>query len=291
MLFGLSFIWGGSFFFNAVLLGQLGPLTIAFGRTSLAAIVLLLVLRYRGIKLPRDPAIWAQFAVMGLLNNLIPFSLIAWGQRSVDSGLASILNATMPLWSVMLAHLMTRDDKLTGNKLIGVLIGLAGVITLIGSDALAGIGDQVWGQLAILAAGLSYALAAIFGRRFRKLPVLVPAAGMLLSTAIFSFPIALLVEQFWRVQLQPSSWLAMFGLAVISTAFAYILYFRLLAEAGVTNTSLVTMLIPLSALLLGVLFLDEQVSPTLILGMLLIIISLVAVDGRLLAKVRLQMRG
>ena len=285
MLIGLSLVWGGSFFFNAVLVRELGPITITFGRTALAAVVLLLVVRQQGIRLPTERTIWLQFAIMGLLNNLIPFSLIAWGQRSVDSGLASILNATMPLWSVLLAHLLTSDEKLTGNKLIGVLLGLAGVVVLIGPDALRGVGAQVLGQLAVMVAAISYAFAAIFGRRFRGLPALVPAVGMLLCTAIMSFPLALFVDRLWLVRPQPTLWLAMIGLAIISTALAYLLYFRLLGEAGVTNASLVTLLVPLSALLLGVVFLDEQLSATLLFGMGLIISGLVAVDGRLFRTV------
>lgn len=280
MMLVLSLVWGGSFFFIAVLVRELGPFTIAFGRTSLAALMLLLIIRLRNIPFPSDPKILFQLAIMGLLNNLIPFSLIAWGQRSIDSSLASILNATMPLWSVLLAHLLTKDEKLTPNKLLGVLMGFCGVIVLIGPDALAGIGAQVLGQLAIMAAAISYAFAAIFGRRFRGLPSLVPAAGMLTSTAIMSLPLAFFIEGFTTLRPTPQIWLALIGLAIVSTAFAYILYFRLLSEAGVTNTSLVTLMIPLSALLLGVLFLGEQVTITLLLGMVLIIGGLIAVDGR-----------
>lgn len=284
LLLVLSLVWGGSFFFNAVLVRELGPITIAFGRTTLAAITLFIIMRIRRIAIPTAAKLWGQLAMMGLINNLLPFSLIAWGQRSVDSGLASILNATMPLWSVLLAHVLTSDEKLTSNKLLGVLLGLAGVVVLIGPEVLGGIGAQALGQMAVVGAAMCYAVAAIFGRRFRGMPSLIPAFGMLACTAVMSLPLALFVEQAAAVRPQAHTWLALLGLAIVSTAFAYILYFQLLAEAGATNASLVTLLIPLSALMLGIVFLDEQVSSSLLLGMGLIIGGLVAVDGRLLQR-------
>lgn len=283
ILLFLSLIWGGSFFFNAVLVRELGPLTIAFGRTLIASIILIAVVYSRGLKMPSDFRLWGALAMMGFLNNLIPFSLIAWGQKSIDSGLASILNATMPVWAVLLAHLVTDDEKLKWNKAVGVALGLAGVVVLIGPEALRGLGSQVYAQLAVVGAAMSYAVAAIFGRRFRGLPPLVLAAGMLTCTAVLSLPIALVVERFWEIRPMPQTWFALLGLAILSTAFAYILYFYLLGEVGASNLSLVTLLIPASAVLLGFLFLDEQLNVSLLGGMGLIGSGLAAIDGRILA--------
>ncbi len=281
LLFLLSFIWGGSFFFNSVLVRQLDPLTITFGRTLLAAIALNIVIVAQGQRMPSSLSLWGAFALMGLLNNMIPFSLIAFGQQSIDSGLASIFNAVMPLFSVLLAHFFTADEKLTWNKMLGVLLGVVGVIVLIGPQSLRSIGTQTIAQLAVLGAALSYAVAAIYGRRFRGLSPLVPATGMLTCSAVLSLPLALWVDQFWTVQPTSTTVWALLGLALVSTAFAYILYFTILASAGATNISLVTLLIPLTALLLGVVFLDEQLTTALLIGMALVFAGLLTVDGRL----------
>ncbi len=284
LLFLLSAIWGGSFFFNGVLVQQLEPLTITFGRTLLAAIALNIVIVAQGQRMPTQLAIWGAFAVMGLLNNMIPFSLIAFGQKSIDSGLASIFNATMPLFSVMLGHFFTSDEKLTWNKLLGVVLGIIGVIVLIGPQALQSIGAQTIGQLAVLGAAFSYAVAAIFGRRFRGLPPLIPAAGMLTCSALLSLPFAVFMDRFYTVTPTAATIWAMLGLAIVSTAVAYILYFTILSSAGATNISLVTLLIPLTALVLGVLFLDETITTALMIGMLLIFSGLLAVDGRVFRR-------
>lgn len=280
LLVALSVVWGGSFFFVEVALRELGPFTIVLGRIGFAALALLLLVAFTGQAMPRDGATWGAFFVMGGLNNLIPFSLITWGQVSIESGLASILNATTPLFAVVLAHFLTADERMTPNRLAGVLIGLAGVAVLIGPEALDGLGATGLGQIAILGAALSYAFAGIYGRRLRHLPV-AAAAGMLTASTFQVLPLALVLETPFAVLPGLATWGAILGIALLSTALAYLLYFRILALAGATNLLLVTFLIPVSALFLGIAFLDERPGWTAFAGMALIFAGLAAVDGRL----------
>jgi drug/metabolite transporter (DMT)-like permease len=283
LLLVLSVLWGGSFFFVEVALDDLGPLTVVAGRVGLAAGALIALVYLGGGRMPGEPRLWGAFLVMGALNNLIPFSLIAWGQVHIDSGLASILNATTPLFTVILAHFLTAEERLTPGRLAGVLLGLCGVAVLIGPDALSGLGVAGLGQIAVLVAALSYAFAGIFGRRFKDLPPAVAAAGMLTATTVMILPLALVVERPWTFSPSGATWSALLGLALLSTAVAYQIYFRILASAGATNLLLVTFLIPVSALLLGVVFLGERPDWTAFAGMALIFAGLGAVDGRLLS--------
>jgi drug/metabolite transporter (DMT)-like permease len=281
LLVALSVLWGGSFFFAEVALADLRPLTVVLGRVGLAAIALNLMVRARGLRMPTSYRAWGAFLLMGGLNNLIPFSLIFWGQTEIASGLASILNATTPLFTVVLAHFLTRDERMTGNRLAGVVSGLLGVALMVGPSALAGLGVHVVAQLACLAAALSYAFAGIFGRRFRGMPPLVTAAGQVSATTLMILPVALLVDQPWSLP-QPglATWGALAGLAMLSTALAYVIYFRLLATVGATNLLLITFLIPVSALALGMTILGERLDPRHFAGMALIGLGLAAIDGR-----------
>jgi len=279
----LSILWGGSFFFAKVALAELGPFTIVFFRVALAALALNIVASAIGASLWRAGTPWRQLLVMGALNNALPFSLIFWGQTAITSGLASILNATTPLFTVVVAHIFTRDERMTVLKLIGVLAGLAGVAILIGPD----LGGSIWGQIACLAAALSYAFAGIYGRRFKALGVqpLQAAAGQLTASAMLILPIMVLAEPAWPM---PSAvtWSAVAGLALLSTALAYVLYFRILAAAGATNLLLVTFLIPVTAVLLGAAFLGERLEARHYAGMALIGLGLAAIDGRIAARLR-----
>jgi drug/metabolite transporter (DMT)-like permease len=218
---------------------------------------------------------------MGALNNLIPFSLIFWGQTAITGGLASILNATTPLFAVVLAHWLTRDERITGGRLVGLALGIGGVAVLIGPEALQGVGLHLLAQIAVLGAALSYAFAGIYGRRFKGQSPLVTAAGQVSATTVMVLPVALALDQPWT---GPSpglaTWAAIIGLALLSTALAYILYFRILASAGATNLLLVTFLIPVSALLLGAAVLGERIDLEQVLGMILIGLGLAAIDGR-----------
>lgn len=289
MLLTLSLVWGGSFFFVGVVVKELPPLTVVALRVGLAALALHLVLRILGMRFPTEPRVWAAFLGMGLLNNAIPFTLIAWGQTHIASGLASILNATTPLFTVLVAHGLTRDERLTGGRFAGVMVGLAGVAVMIGGAALQSFGVGVLAQIAVLGAAVSYAFAGVFGRRFKTLgvPPLSVAAGQVTASSLMLLPVALLVDRPWTLAVPSAAAIAaLLALALVSTAFAYILFFRLLASAGATNVSLVTFLIPVSAVLLGIAFLGERLAPKHVLGMALIGLGLALIDGRVIAALR-----
>lgn len=209
LLLTLSVLWGGSFFFGEVALDELPPLTLVLGRVGLAAIALNLVVLVAGHQMPRDAKLWGAFLIMGALNSFIPFSLIFWGQTEITSGLASILNATTPLWTVVLAHLLTKDERLSRNKLAGIVFGLVGVVVMIGPAALGGVSLNVLAQLAVLGAALSYGFAGVFGRRFKRVGVnpLVTAAGQLTGSTIMMLPVALIADQPWTLPaLSPTTW-------------------------------------------------------------------------------------
>ncbi len=281
LLILLSVVWGGSFFFAKIAVAELPPLTIVLARVAIAAAALHLLLRVLGLRMPGDLSLWRDFLLMGLLNNAIPFSLIFWGQQEIASGLASILNATTPLFTVLVAHALTAEEKATPAKLVGVGLGLVGVALMIGLDLAGGLGAHLWSKLAVLAAALSYALAGVFGRRFRGRPPLVVAAGQLTGSSLLILPLALLIDRAWFLPMPSGgTWAALLGLALISTALAYVIFFRILSRAGATNLLLVTFLIPVSALMLGVGFLGERVSVHQLVGMLLIGLGLAAIDGR-----------
>jgi drug/metabolite transporter (DMT)-like permease len=284
MLLALAVLWGGSFFFNGVAVRELPAFTLVWLRVAVAAVALLLVLRTLGHPMPRDRRVWAAFLGMGLLNNVVPFALIVWGQHHIASGLASILNATTPLFTVLVAHLLTADEKLTPFKAAGVAVGFAGAVFMIGPDALGGLGVGVLAQLACLAGALSYAFAGIFGRRFKRMGVapMATAAGQVCASTVLLLPVMLLVDRPWTLAMpSAATWGAVLGVGLLSTALAYVLYFRILAAAGATNLLLVTFLIPVSAILLGVLVLGEALLLRHFGGMALIGAGLACIDGRL----------
>jgi drug/metabolite transporter (DMT)-like permease len=287
----LSVIWGGSFFFIQVAVTEVTPFTLVLCRVGLAALVLLLVCHLTGRRLPAERSLWAAFLVMGLINNLIPFSLIAWSQQHIQSSLASILNATTPIFSVVLAHFLTREERLTVNRGIGVLLGWLGVALLIGVESLEGIDLQIAGYTAVLGAALCYACAAIFGRRFKGLPPITVTAGMLCCSTVMLSPLALIFEHPFALHPSATAWGAILGLSLLSTATAYLIYFRVLATAGATNILLVTFLIPISAILLGVLILGERLGWNALGGMMLIFTGLIAIDGRLLESISKKSKG
>lgn len=287
----LALVWGISFFLTEICLRDFGPLTLATARVGLAAMVLLAFAAMRGEDLPKAWTDWGTLAFMGLINNALPFSLIMWGQVSIDSGLASILNATTPLFTFIFAHFLTKDERMTRRGAAGVGIGFLGAVVLIGPGALAGIGIQSWGQMAVMAAAMSYAMAGIFGRRLSRFSPIVSAGCMTGCAAVILLPAAVLFESPWTARPDLATWAALAALAVVSTAFAYILYFRILASAGATNLLLVTFLIPIAAVLLGALALGEVVTPTAVAGMLLIFLGLAVIDGRLLTAIRRLRNG
>ncbi|WP_431854561.1 DMT family transporter [Azospirillum sp.] len=287
MLILLSVLWGGAFLFSKMAVAELRPFTVVLARVGLAAAALALVVRAAGLRMPDSARAWRPFFVLGFLNNLVPFSLIVWGQTQIASGLAAILNATTPLFGVVLAHALTADERLTAPRLAGVLLGIGGVGVIVGPEALGGAGTAVLAQLAVLGAALSYGCAGIYGRRFRGTPPLVTAAGQVTASALMILPVALLVDRPWEGAVPGAeTWGALVGLALLGTAGAYVLYFRIMARAGATNAMLVTLLIPVSALLLGAVVLGEAVEPRQAAGMALIGLGLAVIDGRPLGWVR-----
>lgn len=285
----LSLLWGGSFFFNAVALAALPVLTLVAARVLLAALILALVATLAGPGLPRAPRVWAALLAMGLLNNVIPFSLIVWGQQTLASGVAAVLNATTPLFTALFAHWLTTDERLTPGRLLGALIGFCGVGVLAGPAALGSLDGAGLAQIACLGAAVSYALSGIFGRRFARIGVapLSAAAGQLAMSSLVLVPLALLIDRPWTLPAPPLSAIAaVLCIAALSTALAYVLFFRLLASAGATNIALVTLLVPVSAILLGVLFLGEALTLGEAGGMALIGLGLAAIDGRPWARLR-----
>ena len=297
LLLILSVLWGGTFFFAKIALVAFPPLTLVLGRVALGALALLAWLRLTGVKVPRSVPVWRAFFGMGLLNNVLPFTLIFWGQAAlpheIAASLASILNATTPVFAVVTAHFLTRDEKLTPPKLTGVMLGFAGVAVMIGPRLLAS--DQggatahaITGMLACLAGALVYGFAGLYGRRFKAMGVapVQTAFGQLAASSVMMAPLALVVDQPWTLPTPDAgAWAALVALAFVSTALAYVLYFRILAHAGATNLMLVTFLIPVSAILLGWLFLGEHLQAVHVAGMLLIGAGLAAIDGRLARRV------
>jgi len=283
----LGLIWGGSFFFARIAIQHVPALTLVLLRVALAALALHIYVSGRYDIYSELKARWPQFLLLGLINNAIPHTLIFFGQTQIGAGLAAILNATTPVWTVLIANALTHDEKLSLAKIAGCLLGLAGTAVLIGPSALPGLqsGESIplWALLFPVLAAISYGFAATYGKRFRGLAAPVSAAGQLTASTLIMLPLALVIDTPWQLPAPPmTSVLAVLALALISTAYGYILFFRIMSRAGATNTSLVTLLVPPSAILLGFLFLGETLEPTDVAGMLLIAAGLVVLDGRIL---------
>lgn len=281
LLVALSILWGGSFFFFEVALRDFGPFTIVFGRVGLAALWLYGFLRLSRASMPGDLASWRQFAAMGLLNNVIPFSLIVWGQQFIESGVAAILNASTPLFTVLLSHYLIQGERLTAGRVVAVLLGLAGVAVLIDPRAVLDVENHGLGELAVVGAAISYAFAGIYGRRFKQVAPMATATGQVTCSAAMTLPLALLFEQPWQVHPSIQAVGALLGLSLLCTAIAYVIFFKILAAAGATNLLLVTLLVPPSALVLGVFVLGERPNANAFMGLVLILAGLLVIDGRL----------
>jgi drug/metabolite transporter (DMT)-like permease len=285
-LLALSLAWGGIFLLNRLALADFPPFTAVLLRLAFAAPLLLALVWAQGAAMPRSLKTWGALAVMGLLNNALPFTLFVWAQQTIASGLASIINALSPVATAIVCHLLTTDEKLTRAKLTGVLLGLAGVIALIGPSTLAGLGKDVVAEVILLLAPLSYAFAGFWGRRFRALPTAVPAAGMVTCSTLMMLPVALMHDHPWTLTPGAVAWGAVVAQAAVGTALAYWLYFRILKTAGATNLLLVTVLMPPIAMLLGTLVLGERFGWSAFLGLALILLGLAAIDGRPLGWLR-----
>jgi drug/metabolite transporter (DMT)-like permease len=289
----LAVIWGGAFFFIGVAVKHVPPLTYVWLRLTIAAAAMWGYLFFKGHKLGLPRQVWASILLLALLNNALPFTLFGWGQTHIASGLASILNATTPIWGVVVAHFLTHDERMTPRKIAGVLLGFGGVATMIGPSLLSSLGTSALAQLACVTASLSYALAAVWARRFRRMGVspLSVTTGQLTAGAAMMLPLALVVDQPWTHALPPlSAWGAIAALALFCTAFGYVLYFRLIETSGATNALLVTLLVPPVAIVLGALFLNETLAVQDFLGLGLIALGLAAIDGRALSLLRLPVR-
>jgi drug/metabolite transporter (DMT)-like permease len=283
LLLTLGLLWGGSYFYIGVAIKVLPPFSIVAFRVLLGGALLWVVVKAGGGRMPRDWRSWRAFFVIALLNSVIPFSLISWAQSHVASGLAAILNATTPLFAVVFAHYLTGDERMTPARATGVAIGFAGAVVMIGPDALHGASGDLIAEMALLLASVFYALSPIYGRRFAKagLSPMVTAAGQFLSATLIMVPLALVIDRPWTLPVPgPSVWLALIALAAISTTLAYMIFYRILATAGAVNLVLVTFLVPVSAILLGALFLGEHLEPGHFAGMALIGLGLAAIDGR-----------
>jgi drug/metabolite transporter (DMT)-like permease len=282
----LSVLWGATFFFIAVANPEVPPFTLVLGRVGLAALALVPLVFLLGERLPITAAGWWPFVVQAVINNVIPFTLMVYGQQRIAAGLAAVLNATTPLFTLVVARLLA-DEALTGSKIAGVVLGIAGVGVLVGPEALDANTSSVIGMLCILGASLSYAFSALWMRRLRHIPPLVSSAAQLTCSSVLLLPLACIVERFWQLPLPgaPAS-LAVLGLALVSTALAYIVFFRLNASAGPTNVMLVTLLIPVTATILGVALLNETLTAHQVAGALVIASGLVVIDGRALAWLR-----
>jgi drug/metabolite transporter (DMT)-like permease len=283
MLVLLATLWGGSYFYIGVAVKALPPFAIVAFRVTLGAAFLYLVVRLSGQRMPKTAAAWGAFFIMGLTNNVIPFSLISWAQGHVPSGFAAILNATTPIFAVILANVMTADEKMTTGRMFGVVLGFLGVAVMIGPDALAGATQNLLADLALLVASVFYAFSPIYGRRFSRagLSPMVAATGQFTAAAVMMVPLTLVVDAPWTLPMPGLPvWGSLLGLAAFSTAVAYIIYYRILATAGAVNLMLVTFLVPVSAIILGALFLGERLAPVDFLGMAVIGLGLAAIDGR-----------
>lgn len=289
----LSLLWGGSFFFVGVAVREWPPLSIVLARVLVAALALWAVVAALRLPVRRDGAALRAALGMGALNNLIPFGLIVWAQGGgLPSGIASILNATTPLWAVLVAHGLGAE-RLTAMRVAGAALGFAGVAAMIGADIGAGLAGHGSAAGAVLLATLSYAFAGVFGRRFAALgvPPLVAAAGQTTASSLLLLPLVPLLEPLEALPApSPAMLAALAGLGLLSTALAYLLYFRLLASAGPVNLLLVTLLIPASAVLLGALALGEALAPRHALGMAAIAGGLALIDGRLPRRALLSAR-
>jgi len=286
MLGLLSIIWGCSFFLIEIALRGFGPFTVVFLRVTVAASVLLCVMRLGGLRFNSGLKGWGLYLLLGLLNNAVPFSLITWGQTRIESGSAAIFNATTPIFAGILAHFFTTDERLTTNKVIGMIVGFLGVYLMMKPELNGGLSWRGFGQIAVLGAALMYAVAGIFAKRFSGDPPVVTAAGMLVGAGILMLPLALVVDSPFSARPSLAAIGAVAALAVVGTALAYVIFFRILAAAGATNVLLVTFLVPIGALTLGVAVLNEIIRWEELAGMGLIFLGLAFIDGRVIGYLR-----
>lgn len=276
LLIALATLWGASYTFIKIGVETIPPITLIATRTLIAGLLLLAVLRFRGLSLPKDRATWGRFLFQACLNSAIPFTLIAWAEKTVDAGLAAILNSTTPIFAFLLTALLTHHEPVTGRKLFGVAAGIAGITLVVGLEALNGAGDQLPAQLAIVAATICYAGAAIFGRGFKSLDPMMPAAGSLICGAVILMPLSLAIDRPWTLVPSTASIIALLCLSVFSTALAFVIYFRLVHTLGSVGTTAQAYLRVPIGVAIGVIFLGESLSSTALVGLACVITGVAA---------------
>lgn len=271
LLLLLATLWGGSYTFIKIGVETIPPVTLIAARTLIAGLVLLAVIRWRGLRLPRDLGSWRRFMTQALLNSVFPFTLIAWAERSVEAGLATILSSTSPIFVVLLSGLLAGGERLPALRLAGIAAGLAGTVLIVGMQALSGLGEQLWAQLALVTASICYGGAALFGRHFKGVDPMMPAAGSLLSGAVILLPLSLIVDRPWTLTPSSPAILALLALSLVSTALAFVIYFRLIERLGsVATTSVAYLRVP-TGVVIGMIVLGERLSPTAWGGLVLVI--------------------
>ncbi|MCX8280433.1 EamA family transporter [Phyllobacterium sp. 0TCS1.6C] len=272
----LATLWGASYTFIRIGVETIPPITFIAARTIIAGALLMAILKLRGLSMPSDPAVWKRFLIQACINSVIPFTLIAWAEQTVSAGLATILNSTTPIFTFLLTALITRHEAVTGRKLFGVAAGIVGISLIVGLEVFQGFGSQLAAQLAIVAATISYAAAAIFGRGFKGLDPMMPAAGSMLCGAVVLVPLSLVVEQPWTIAPSTSSLLALLGLSVFSTALAFVIYFRLIHTLGsVSTTSQAYLRVPIGVGI-GIVFLGETLASTAWMGLIFVMAGVAA---------------
>jgi drug/metabolite transporter (DMT)-like permease len=276
LLLALATLWGGSYTFIKLGVATIPPITLIAARTAIAGLLLLAIMRGRGVAMPRDAATWRRFLFQACLNSVIPWTLIAWGERSLDAGLATILNSTSPIFTFFLTLAVARQEPVTLRKLFGVFIGIVGICLIVGVQALGGLGEQLVAQIAMVAATVCYAGAAVFSRGFKGLDPMAPAAGSLLSGAAILVPLSIVVDQPWTLTPSTSSMLALLGLAVFSTAIAFVIYFRLIQTLGSVGTTAQAYLRVPIGVALSVVLLGEHLGSTAWMGLACVVIGVAA---------------
>lgn len=272
----LAGLWGGSYTFIKLGVETIPPVTLIAARTLIAGAILVAIIRWRGLSLPRDPATWRLFLVQACLNSVLPFTLIAWAERSLDAGLATILSSTSPIFVFLLSGLRAAGERFGRLKLAGVGAGLAGTVLIVGVQAMSGFGQQLAAQLALVAASLCYGGAALFGRNFKGLDPIMPATGSLICGAAVLLPVSLVVDRPWTLHPSAESITALIALALFSTALAFVIYFRLIARLGsVATTSVAYLRVP-TGVAIGMLFLGETPAPTAWAGLVLVVLGVIA---------------
>ncbi len=276
LLLMLSTLWGASYSFIKIGVETIPPVTLIAARTFIAGAILVAIIHWRGLSLPKDATTWRRFLFQACVNSVIPFTLIAWAQQTTDAALATILNSTSPIFAFLLTVLVTRHEAVTGRKLFGVGAGIAGISLIVGVQALGGLGQELWAQLAIVAATICYAGAAIFGKNFKELDPIMPAAGSMICGSAVLVPVSLMAEQPWTLAPSPESILALLGLSAFSTALAFVIYFRLVQTLGSVGTTAQAYLRVPIGVASGVLFLGESLTSTAWIGLVCVVAGVAA---------------